>query len=488
MRMTLTSRLMLFFLAALAIVLAGFGFGLYLLVRDYLYERLDTQLNTALHTLVAAAEIEPDGVEWDRTQHQLPLNPGGDYQLAWSVHDGSGRLVDRSSNAEAAGLVSASILVLDPARGPAWGADGTPWRLARQQLAAATPDLDDEPDENEFALLIVTTAIPESPVRALLYQLGWTLALLSVGLWLLAALVGRWFCRRALMPLTRMAQTVGGIHALNLGTRLPAPGTADELGTLTGAFNGLLARLEESFERQRRFTGDASHQLRTPLGILLGQVEVARRRERTPAEYQHTLSQVHQAGERLRQVVEALLFLARAEADAVQPDLQRLDLIHWLNEHLLIWQTHPRGSDLRIESVPEVPLWVRVQPALLGQAVDVLLENACKYSPAGAPLCLRLWREDGKAALAVADHGCGLSPADLQHIFEPFYRAEAARRSGTSGAGLGLTLAQRIIALFGGTLAATSIETQGSCFTIRLPLAVVRTEAATAAECSSPSR
>src|SRR4029077_13550209 len=122
--------------------------------------------------------------------------------------------------------------------------------------------------------------------------------------------------RRALGPVTRMAEAARSMGAADLSERLPTPTSADELADLGEAFNGLLDRLGEALERERRFAGEASHQLRTPLAAVIGQVEVALRRDRSPDEYRRVLDSVLSQAERLRRVVEALLFLARTESDA----------------------------------------------------------------------------------------------------------------------------------------------------------------------------
>src|SRR5437868_10416144 len=143
-----------------------------------------------------------------------------------------------------------------------------------------------------------------------------------------------------------MAAAARTMATVDLSQRLKHTANGDELDDLGHSFNGLLDRLQESFERQRRFTGDASHQLRTPLTAILGQLEVALRRPRTADEYRQALATVHDRAGHLRRIVESLLFLARADADARLPERERVDLADWLPEHLRTCSEHPRFGDI----------------------------------------------------------------------------------------------------------------------------------------------
>jgi heavy metal sensor kinase len=315
----------------------------------------------------------------------------------------------------------------------------------------------------------VTAALSLRPVEAALRNLALALAALSTGTWLLAAGLGRRLCRRALAPLTRMSASARQMTAADLGQRLPDPGTGDELEDLGRAFNDLLARVHEAFERQRRFTGDASHQLRTPLAALLGQVEVALRRDRPAEEYRRVLGLVERRATHLRQVVESLLFLARAESESEPPGREPVDLAAWVPEQLGRWSAHARAADLRAAGDLERPALVEVHPPLLGQALDNLLDNALKYSAPGTPVTVRLGRDDGAVTLAVEDRGCGIAPEDRPHLFEPFYRSPQARRQGLGGVGLGLAVAQRIVRALGGTITVDSEPDAGSRFVMRFP-------------------
>jgi signal transduction histidine kinase len=256
--------------------------------------------------------------------------------------------------------------------------------------------------------------------------------------------------------------------------RLPSPGTRDELEDFAGSFNGLLDRLSVALERQKQFTGQASHQLRTPLAALIAAIEVARRRRRTVEEHERVLDGLHDDAVRLWRVVEALLFLARADAEAGLPDLECLDLAAWASGHLRTWSGNERAADLRFEGRDGETPWSRAHPPLLGQLLDNLLENACKYSGPGTPIVVRAWCEPDAVALAVEDRGFGIPAEDLPRVFEPFYRAESARRLGRAGVGLGLAVARRIAASHGGTITAESEPGQGSRFVVRLPRATAR--------------
>jgi signal transduction histidine kinase len=253
--------------------------------------------------------------------------------------------------------------------------------------------------------------------------------------------------------------------------RLPSPGTRDELEDFARSFNGLLDRLHVALERQRQFTGQASHQLRTPLAALIAAIEVARRRPRTVEEHERVLDRLRDDADRLWRVVEALLFLARADAEAGLPDLERLDLARWAADHVRAWSGHDRAADLHVEGSDGDPTWTRAHRPLLGQALDNLLENACKYSGPGTPIIVRAWSEPDAVALAVEDRGCGIPTGEVPRIFEPFYRSESARRLGHPGVGLGLAIARRIAETHGGTIAVQSEPGRGSRFTVRLPLA-----------------
>jgi len=288
---------------------------------------------------------------------------------------------------------------------------------------------------------------------------------------MLAAILCRRLSRSALAPLTRMVASARGLDAVDPGWHLEEPGTRDELDELGRAFNDLLARLQIAYHRQRRFSNDASHQLRTPLTVLTGQLEVALRQDRTPDEYRRVLKAALARGLQLRQIVEALLFLGRADADAALPDAELLDLNRWIAEHLAAPLSTTCANEIIHHPDLGCPLWVKVHPGLLSQLLDNLLDNASKYSKPGSIIRLKSWREGELAVLAVEDTGNGIAEQDLPRVFEPFFRAKTVRSQGIPGLGLGLSVVERIVQVFGGTVTVRSELNVGSRFEIQLPLA-----------------
>jgi heavy metal sensor kinase len=466
---TLTARLSAFFLAALAVVLAGFSAALYLLADHHLHGRLDDRLDAAARAVAVAAEVDPDGVEWEGDKKPPALGPGGD-EVRWAVTADDGRVVARSPQPGAGELLAAADPVLRTTRRLPRTVEHheDEWRVTRVRVAV--PDPAAAPvAPGKYPAVTVTTAVPRGPVRATLHALAAALAGLSVGVLGVGLVAGRWVCRRALRPVTRMADAARTMTAADLDHRLPVTATGDELADLGRAFNALLDRVREAFERQRNFTAEASHQLRTPLAAVLGQVDVALRRDRDGEEYKRVLGAVRGQADRLGKVVEALLFLARADAEAGLPARERVDLGAWVPEHVrAAWAGHPRADDVRVDAAPAS---AAVHPVLLGELVDVLVDNALKYSPPGTPVAVRVASTAGGTEVSVEDAGAGLNGEDAARVFEPFVRSADARRRGIDGLGLGLAVAKRIAAAHGGTLGVASTPGRGSRFTLHLPAA-----------------
>lgn len=475
--MSLVGRVSAFVLATVGVVLMGFSATLYLAARASMHRLVDDRLTAALAVLAAAAEIHPHGVEWEPHERALELGqePGGD-QFRWVVEDQRGNRIDQSRHLGSLRLAPDSKSRNASASRQVRG-DGRSWLAARRVLrpghgqasgseaGARTGRLGaGEPEESFQEGLVLTAFAPLGPTEAALGRLGASLVGLALGTGALVGLTCHRLVRRALRPLTAMAASARDLDASDPGWCLELPGTCDELEALGRSFNELLARLHVAYDRQRRFGGDASHQLRTPLTVLTGQLEVALRRDRPVEEYRRVLRLALDQAHRLGGIVESLLFLARADAGLQQPRGEPLELDHWVAGHL-----DERSPTVAVSRGGSGPIWVRAQPALLAQALDNLLDNARKYGRPESSARIEISREGTEAVLAVEDDGPGIAPGDLPCLFEPFFRAESARRRGESGVGLGLAIVRRIAEVSGGRASVRSESGRGSRFELRLP-------------------
>ncbi len=469
--MSLTNRLTAFFLAGLTIVLAGFSITLFLLARSYLDRQLDERLQGAMNTLTAAAEFEDGGIELNLDDRTAQVGASfADLPVQWAIHNGDGTLIAASAGLRDKDRLCRAIDLSEPMSGVLPEAlVGEDRRALRRVMSADASAIEQKPGKRRYSRVIFTVAASEKPGLALLQRLAAALLGVSLAVWMFGLIAGRRFCRRALRPVTEMARQARAMHSEGHEQRLFFPSSGDEIEALGQSFNGVLDRLFEALERQKRFTGDASHQLRTPLAALLGQVEVALRHPRTVDDYRLALEQVQEQGMHLREIVEMLLYLARADAETRLENLGALDLVDWLPGHLQSWASYPRYRDLQLVVDPHQPCLITAHSALMGQLLDNLIDNAFKYSDAGAPVIVRLQVETDRVVLSVEDRGIGIAEADLPHLFEPFYRSESARMQGRSGVGLGLAIALRIAQVFGGSLSAYRLTSpQGSRFTLSL--------------------
>jgi len=289
----------------------------------------------------------------------------------------------------------------------------------------------------------------------------------------LASAGGYFLARKSLAPVVAMSTQAGRIGAANLHERLAVQNERDELGHLAQSFNSLLDRLSQSFERQRRFMADASHELRTPVAILRGEAEVALSQQaRSLEEYRESLGVLHQEAERLTHIVEDLFTLTRADAGQypLQPRDFYLDELIGECVHSARTLALAKKICLHLEEACESP--IHADESLLRRMILNLLDNAIKYTPENGRVTVTCRREGKEYAVSITDTGGGI-PADLQpRIFERFFRADKARSRAENdggGAGLGLSISRWIAEAHHGRLELTRSDSAGSTFTAYLP-------------------
>jgi two-component system OmpR family sensor kinase len=302
--------------------------------------------------------------------------------------------------------------------------------------------------------------------------------MVAVPLALLLASVGGYFlARKSLAPVVTMSASAGRIGAANLHERLPVMNERDELGGLALVINGLLARLDTSFEQQRRFMADASHELRTPIAIMRSEAEVALSEpEISNAELRESIAIFKDETKRLTGIVEDLFMLARADAGQYQvtPKEFYLDELAAEIARSVRQLAAEKGLSLQLDASEEMQF--RGDENLLRRLLLNLVDNAIKYTPQEGVITISCKREPGLYIITVSDTGQGISAEAQLHIFERFYRADSARSradedgaSLTSGAGLGLSIARWIAEAHNGALDLLHTSEAGSVFQLVLP-------------------
>ncbi len=318
--------------------------------------------------------------------------------------------------------------------------------------------------------LVVQLAASVAPVRRDLGHLALGMVLSMVVVLVLASYGSAFTARRALAPVDEIVRRVQLIQATRISERLEARTGSDEIDGLATTLNEMLDRIEGSFRSARRFAADASHELQTPLAAMRGAVEVCLRADRTAAEYRTLAADVLAEIERLSTLIRDLRLLALADRGQMQ-EAEVVDLAGLVSECCEIASAIAEERQVVVETL------VRGRPLVLGSPLHLrrvvlnLLQNAIRYSPAASHVVVTVARPHGRAMVMVVDHGCGIEPPDLPHIFEPFYRADPARARDSGGTGLGLAIVEQIVRLHRGTIKVSSPPGRGATFVVYLPSA-----------------
>lgn len=288
-----------------------------------------------------------------------------------------------------------------------------------------------------------------------------------------AALVGAWWLAGSVVrPVDEITEQATRVEAGTLDQRISAHADAAEYQSLVAVLNRMLERLERGFQAQRRLTADVSHELRSPLTALRGEIEVALRAERTPRDYQRVLRSALEEIERLTEMSDELLLITRAEAHLLQIEREATDVNEIAERALARLRGRIEERGLNIERCfASGGVLAVVDRGLIERVVHQLLDNAVKFTPAHGTIRLTTVAPNGsgRARLSVEDSGPGITPEHLAHLFEPFYRVDEARSRGT-GTGLGLAMAAAIVRLHGGSIRAGKAPGGGARFDVDLPV------------------
>lgn len=319
----------------------------------------------------------------------------------------------------------------------------------------------DAPDSPQLTLLLDITHHQHFLQR--MQQLIW----LTVGLSALAtALLGVWATRSALRPLRQMTEVAASVSASSLTTRLPDKQMPTELAELTQAFNAMLGRLDDAFQRLSAFSADIAHELRTPLSNLLTHTQVILTRPRAVEDYREALLGNLEELQGMAQMVNDMLYLAKADHGLLTPARQTLRLAEEADALLEFFT--PLAEEAQVQLLREGHATLQGDRTMLRRALSNLLDNALRFTPSGGRVTMHLQESEAKVAVTISNDGSTIAPEVLPRLFDRFYRADPARNEGAEHAGLGLAITRSIIQAHGGSIRCESAAGT-TRFVIELP-------------------
>jgi heavy metal sensor kinase len=457
-KLSIGLRLTLWYLAIFLLAELIFGVGMWLILRQNLFDIADTALEGQAADLQRFLEARKNV-----PTPQLQADISEDYKIERSedylqISDTSGNSIYRSRFFEEHPLPPLSFDDLDRPLYQNRRLGHERFRLLSKQV-----------DVSGRLYLVRIGHLMEEEIETLDAFRGymlWFAPFLLLG----ASAGGYWLSRRALAPVDALTRTARTISGHNLSSRLEQLHTGDELQRLSDTLNEMLARIESAFLRITEFTADASHELRTPIALIHTEAELALRRSRDESEYREALRHILLEADRTAKLVEELLALARADSGREALDIHPIDLLPVLQESAAKWNQVAALRNLQFEEHLEVRrLPVMGDQNALRRVIDILLDNALKYTPAPGNVALSVEEKNSRVVVAVEDTGVGIAPEDQARIFERFYRVDKARSRELGGAGLGLAIAQWIVQLHKGSIQVKSELGKGSIFQVEFP-------------------
>lgn len=457
---TLRFRLTLWSCSALAVVMLASGFVIYGIVHHRLMRHHDEplrQMGAAVEHILNEGEdchpLSPAQIETLNKLGKLILfhDVSGGHELFYQSPETTGRpAVPTMSTLGWEDIPEPRFETID-LQGMPWRVLSWPYqaRSGRRGVIRMMQDLGD--------------------IQETLKRLRLTLVLLIPAGIGISALGGYWLSGTALRPIDRIAQMAREIEAHRLDQRLPHPGVDDEIGRLVETLNRMIERLEASFGAMKRFTADASHELRSPLAIMRNTIDVVLENPRSEEEYREVLRSLGEDVDRLRKISEDLLLLARADAGGLvmKREPVRLDLLALALADT--YQSRAQDSSVALETEAQDAVEVLGDERWLMSLIGNLLDNALKFTPPDGTVRMEVHIVDHLARIQVWDTGPGIPEASLDRIFERFYQADPSRAQ-KQGAGLGLAITAWITQAHGGSISASNRPQGGACFTVDLPL------------------
>lgn len=457
MSLSFKDRIAFNYMIATALVIAVVFVSVFAIVRATVVSNVDKDLaqeakRHLLEIQVVNGSVQfADKEEWEELEHhEISVNP-----MFIQIMDQKNRIVDRSPN------LKGQKLVFDPTA-PSSRHFTTHLRN-RQVRQLQLPII-----RKEVIYGHLLAAVSLEPSLMVIDKLR-NVLLISYPIILFGLFfVSRYLAGRSILPVISMRDTTDRISRYNLNERVPLPANQDELHGLSTSINQLLQRIEDAMQRERQFTSDASHELRTPLSVLRGTLEVLIRKPRTQQEYEAKVKESLEEIDRLTEIMEQLLSLARSEDHLKLENGSKVSLADLVQSVLALHAKEANEKEIELDFQSALNGSVPVDQENVQLILHNLVGNAIKYSKPRSVVNIRLEQKDGITYCEVKDEGIGIKEEDLPKIFSPFFRSEALQHREISGNGLGLAIAQRAAHAIGAEITVSSTQGKGSTFTLVL--------------------
>jgi two-component system heavy metal sensor histidine kinase CusS len=457
MKFSFKKRIAFFNTLAVAVTTAIVFIIIYAVVYLSSYRHLDNDILLEKKEILNTLGWKGDSIiinkmpEWEEAEHKkIEVNP-----TFIQIADNRDRMIFKSAN------LKANHFLFNPSneKGNFYNTQIEKQRLRLGQF----------PIRNEKGKIIgqLTISISQQESHNVLNNLLFTLCISFPVLSLVLYIVIYIAASKAIAPVNELIRAATGINDSNINTRLPLPPNEDELYQLANTINELLSRIETSIQQQKQFTADASHEIRTPLSAIRGTLEVLLRKKREPEQYEEKIKDVIAQTDRLNQLLDQLLQLARLESGSVIAKKKPVILRQLIEDAAKKWQKNISEKNIQLYLTISENSLVLADPFYLDIIVDNLLGNAIKYGHVNGKVNFT-WNETNKI-LSIEDDGPGITTEQLPLLFNRFYRADDSRSSHTPGSGLGLAIVKKLAGLQGIRISVNSIPGSGATFTLQFP-------------------
>lgn len=462
-KLSISKKLALWYGLSLFILLTIFAFFLYQAFHSSIHHNYDRHLRYEVEQIIPFVQTSKDnlGIDLSSYSRNKTLQEEKDFGTYVRLFDAKNNLIYQSPN-----FVRQSKLPVKIPPSSSQVSLSTNW----QNLPLRTYYHPVINYENELAGWLEVSGF-EWTLHEELVRLRKYLILLIVLSVVFSILGGYWLSGKALSPISSITTSVNSIKASELQKRIPVnPEVEDELTELSHTFNTMLSRLEKAFEREKRFTADAAHELSNPLASIRNEVEVTLRKTRDTKEYKSILGNIHQETIRMTTIIQSLLQLSKVEASE-HLDFESINVSDVLTETVSRFKDFIEKKNLKFVTDIESSVTIRAKKGYLEEVFGNLISNATKYSSPGSSISITLQKNKDSALFLISDQGYGFDKNTEKHLFDRFYRSNQTKIQQEAGSGLGLALVKAIVELFNGDIKGSSGGIgKGSTFGVRFPL------------------